>query len=113
MLTHIFATGLVLTGLGTDALTGTAAIASAPSDAATAPLMAQQAKQAQPAPLRLALSFGDPVPLTDGEKAQIRFLLPGVDPEVFPPETWGKLRGVLLSDAYKIEKRNRLKWLMP
>ncbi|MAE89090.1 MAG: hypothetical protein CMI67_05805 [Pelagibaca sp.] len=65
------------------------------------------------APVQLALTFGDPVPLTQGEKASIRFLMPDVDPEAFPPETWGAVRGVLLSNDYDSEKRLQLKALLP
>ncbi|MBY6006345.1 hypothetical protein KUV62_20650 [Salipiger bermudensis] len=73
---------------------------------------AAQAAPAPDAPVQLALTFGDPVPLTDGEKAEIRFLLPGADPEAFPPETWGQVRAVLLSRDLKVEKRNKLKSIL-
>lgn len=75
-------------------------------DTASAPPMAE-------APVQLALTFGDPVPLTQGEKASIRFLMPDVDPEAFPPETWGAVRGVLLSNDFDSEKRLQLKALLP
>ncbi|MCA0960871.1 hypothetical protein [Salipiger bermudensis] len=93
----------------------TAAAAGVPRSSAATALSGETAS-APPtgeAPLQLALTFGDPVPLTQGEKASIRFLMPDVDPEAFPPETWGAVRGVLLSNDFDSEKRLQLKALLP
>ncbi|MBN9674880.1 hypothetical protein [Salipiger bermudensis] len=93
---------------------GAAAAAALPTDAATTESRAEAAAPlTTEAPVQLALTFGDPVPLTQGEKASIRFLMPDVDPEAFPPETWGAVRGVLLSNDYDSEKRLQLKALLP
>jgi len=94
---------------------GAAAPAAIPAASATAALPGEAAAPpaATEAPVQLALTFGDPVPLTQGEKASIRFLMPDVDPDAFPPETWGAVRGILLSNDFDSEKRLQLKTLLP
>lgn len=66
----------------------------------------------QPEGERYAMSLGRPVELTQGEKQQLRMLVPGIDADMIPPERTGKIRAVLYGRESDANKRSRIKSLL-
>lgn len=61
---------------------------------------------------RYAMSVGRPVELTQGERQQLRTLVPGLDPASVPPGSVGKIRGILYGQGNDAEKRSRIESLL-
>lgn len=61
---------------------------------------------------RYAMGLGRPVELTEGERQQLKMLVPGIEPEMIPAERTGKIRSVLYGNESDSKKRSLIKSLL-